>query len=188
MRDYGVVYEEQGGRTVNRYQWQLFFPILLAVVAFTLVSGAGLSPAVLGARLLLYGVAAGAYLFAIRRQNRTQTSLYRLTKEGVYVRQLDRANRVDIEYQIEYSAILWAGAYADQTSLRRVREWYAMRGAVGPGSGAAAPGPGIRSTRGWQGIGIVFEEQGEMMTRHLEVSTVFFQYLERQLNLVRHII
>jgi hypothetical protein len=186
MRDYGVIYEEKGGRTVNRYQWQIFFPILLAVIAFTFVSGAGLKPEILRIRLLLYGGAAMAYLFAIRRQSRMQTSLYRLTKEGVYARQLDRANRVDIEYQIDYSAILWAGAYADQTSLRRMREWYAMRGAAGSGRDAAAPG--IRNTRGWQGVGIVFEEQGEIMTRHLEVSTQFFQYLERQLNLARHII
>jgi hypothetical protein len=187
LSDRGVIYEERGGRTVNRYQWRIFFPILLAVIAFTAVSGAGVRPEILRLRLLLYGAAALSYLFVLRRQSRSQTSLYRLTKEGVYVRQLDKAFRIDIEYQIDYSTILWMGAYTDQISLRRVREWYAMRGAADAGRGRA-PEPNARGSRGWQGIGIVFEEKGEIKMRHLSVSSAFFQCLERQLSLARHII
>jgi hypothetical protein len=185
MRNRGALYEEQGGQTANRYQWQIFFPIFVAVVGFTLISGASLKPEILRLRLLLYVGATLAYLFAMRRQGRTRTSLYRLTKEGIYIRQLDKAYRINIEYQIDYSKILWAGAYTDQTALRRMREWYAKGGAAGYGGGAA---PAARSLREWRGIGVIFEEKGELMTRQLEVSTVFFQHLERQLNLVRHMI
>jgi hypothetical protein len=185
LNNRGVVYEEQGGRVVNRYHWQLFFPILLAVILFTLVSGVGVKPEILRIRLLLYGVAALSYLFAMQRQNRTRTFLYQLMKESIHVRQLDKANRIDIEYWINYSKILWAGAYTNQTALRRVREWYAVHGAAGFGREAAAQ---ARGSHGWQGIGIIYEEDGNVIAKHLEVSSQFFQYLDRQINLARHII
>jgi hypothetical protein len=176
-----LVYEEQGGRQVNRYTWQMFFPILFAVVAFTLMSGAYVDAQTLRLRMILYATACGAYLFALRRQSRSKTALYRLTDRGVYVRQLDRPYGIDIEFWIDYEAILWAGAYTDSVSLRRAREWYAINSP----NRLRREGPfGIRKTRAWKGIGLIFQEKSEVMARHLEVSSTFLLQLERQLRLV----
>jgi hypothetical protein len=178
LTDQDVVYEERGGRQVNRYQWQMFFPIFFAVVALTFFSGAGLRPEVLRLRLLLYGAACLAYLFALRRQSRSKAYIYRLTGQGVYVRQSDKAFGVHIELWIDYKDILWTGAYVGQLSLRRTREWYAMRR-------LKKEETAIRRQNRWQGMGIVYECKGEVMARHLEVSSVFLQQLERQLRLIQ---
>jgi hypothetical protein len=181
LTDRNVIYEEQGGRRINRYQWQMFFPILFAVIALTLISGTEVKPEVLRMRLFLYGAACLSYLFALQRQNRTKTSIYRLTGQGIYVRQSDKAFGVHIEYWIDYGHVLWAGAYIDQPSLRRTREWYAMHNP----NRLRREGIGFRRDAKWNGMGIVYEEKGEVMAKHLEVSSVFLQYLERQLRLTR---
>ena len=177
-----VLYEETGGRRVNRYTWQMFFPIILAVFLITIISGAEVSPEVLRLRLFLYGGACLSYLFAMSRQTSTKTAVYRLTDEGVYVRQLDKAYGIDVEYKVDYSQILWVGAFSDSATLRRLRARYALShiNRRRLRDNEALSGGRVYS---WNGMAMIFEINGEVMTQHLEVSSAFLLQLERQMSI-----